>query len=209
MERLACLQRFLTMVIQLNEDQCGPVRHCSSISEPLPIANDVTQGRVLAPTLFSIFFSMMLQQATEVPDGKDNVYMLCYWAGSSVFNARRPQVHTKTCEQPFWDLLLADGSAIVGHTEAGVQRIMYCFAEAAQLFELEVSLKETEVLRQPSPQGAHQPPRITITQWELKRAHHFNYLGWTFSSDAKLGTKVEFDWQSKQCIWATLQESME
>ncbi|XP_037780164.1 uncharacterized protein LOC119576558 [Penaeus monodon] len=53
------------MVIQLHDDQRGQVRLNSDLSEPFPIVNGVKQGCVLAPTQFSIFFRMMLKQATE------------------------------------------------------------------------------------------------------------------------------------------------
>ena len=61
MERLGCPPKFLSMVVQLHEDQQCLVRLNSELSEPFPIANGVKQGCVLAPTLFSIFFSMMLK----------------------------------------------------------------------------------------------------------------------------------------------------
>ena len=45
--------------------QHGQIRMNSDLSEPFPITNGVKQGCVLAPTLFSIFFSMMLKHDDE------------------------------------------------------------------------------------------------------------------------------------------------
>ena len=73
MERLGCPPKFLKMVIQLHEDQRGRVRYSNDLLEPFPIINSVKQGCVLAPTLFSIFFNTMLQQATEDLDDEDGV----------------------------------------------------------------------------------------------------------------------------------------
>ena len=57
LERLGCPPNFLKMIVQLN----GQVRHSSNdLSESFQIGNGVKQGCVLAPTLFSIFFSMVL-----------------------------------------------------------------------------------------------------------------------------------------------------
>ena len=61
LERLGCPPKFLSMVMQLHEDQRGQVKNSNDLSEPFPIFNLVKQGCVLAPTLFIIFFSMMLQ----------------------------------------------------------------------------------------------------------------------------------------------------
>ena len=53
------------MLIQLHENECGQVKLDGDLSVPIPISNSMKQGYVLAPTLFSISFSMMLKQATE------------------------------------------------------------------------------------------------------------------------------------------------
>ena len=95
LEPLGCPRRFLNMVIQLHEDQRGQIRLEGDLSEPFPISNGVKQGCVLAPTLFSIFFSMMLKQVNEDLEDEDGVYVR-YRLDGSLFNLRRLQAHTKT-----------------------------------------------------------------------------------------------------------------
>ena len=102
MERLGCPPRFLNMVIQLHDDQRGQVRLNGDLSDPFAISNGVKQGCVLAPTLFSIFFSMMLRQATEDLNDDDSIYIR-YRLDGNLFNLRRLQAHTKTQEQLIWD----------------------------------------------------------------------------------------------------------
>ena len=95
----------------------------------------------------------------------------------SLFNLRRLQAHTKTLEQLIRELLFADDAALVAHTETALQRVTSCFAEATQLFGLEVSLKKTEVLHQPAPQEAYCPPHITIGETELKAVQQVHLPG--------------------------------
>ena len=181
LERLGFPPKFLKMIMQLHEDQHGQVRHSSNdLLEPIPIGNGIKQGCILAPTLFSIFFSMMLQHATEVLDVEDGVYIR-YRTDSSLFNLRRLQAHTKISERLIRELLFADDAALVAHSESALQRITSCFAEAAELFGLEVSLKKTEVLHQPAPQEEYHPPHISIWETELKAVQQFTYLGCTIS----------------------------
>ena len=60
----------LTILRQLHESHQGQVMHYGSLSGSFPISDGVKQGRVLAPTLFSIVFSIMLRGAKEdLPDG--------------------------------------------------------------------------------------------------------------------------------------------
>ena len=68
--RLGCPPKFLTILCQLHEGQQDQVKHNGSLSGSFPISNGVKQGCVLAPTLSSIFFSIMLREAKEdLPDG--------------------------------------------------------------------------------------------------------------------------------------------
>ena len=173
MKRLGCPPKFLRMVIQLHKDQHGQVRLNRDLSEPFSIANGVKQGCVL--TLFSIFFSMMLKQAMEGLDG-DNAVYISYRLDSSLFNLRILQAHPNTLEQLFRDLLFADDAALVTHIESSLQRLTSCFAKAAQLFGLKVSLKKTEALYQPAPREEYCLPHITFGETVLKTIHRFTYL---------------------------------
>ena len=190
LKRLGCPPKFLNMVIQLHENQMGQIRLHQDLSEPFPIKNGVKQGCVLAPTLFSIFFSMMLEQAAEGLDEDDLVYIRFRLDGS-LFNLRRLQAHTKTQEQLIKDLLFADDAALVAHSEKALQYITGCFARSAQLFGLEISIKKTEVLHQPAPEVPCHPPRITIGDTALNTVEKFTYLGCTISSDAKIDKELD------------------
>ena len=79
------------------------------------------------------------------------------------------------------------------HTENALQCVASCFAQAAQLFGLEISLKKTdlEVLHQPAPKETYRPPHIAIGETELKAVLQFTYLECTISSDAKIDKEVD------------------
>lgn len=62
------------MVIQLHENQHGHVRLNSDISESFPIKNVVKLCYVLVPTVFSILFGILLNQATAAFEADDVVY---------------------------------------------------------------------------------------------------------------------------------------
>ncbi|KAI8506556.1 hypothetical protein Bbelb_159830 [Branchiostoma belcheri] len=187
------------MIIQLHENQFGQVRYENDLSGKFPIQNGVKQGCVLAPTPFTIFLSIMLEETTKDLDDEDGIYIR-YRTDGSLFNLRRLQAHTKTLEKLIRELLFADDAA---HSEKALQRITTCFDEAARLFGLEVSLKKTEVLYQPPPKEAYRPPQITIGQSQQKPVHIFTYLGSTITSDGKLDKEIDTRLSKANKAWVT------
>ena len=123
----------------MHEDQRGQIRLNGDLSDPFPIVNGVKQGCVLAQTFFSIFFSMMLKQATVDLDDEDGVYARYHLEGS-LYNLQRLQAHTKTQERLVRELLFAYNAALVTHATQGITT---CFTGTVQFFGLEVSLKKT------------------------------------------------------------------
>ena len=70
LERIGCPPKLLKMITSFHDDMNGTVQFDGSSSDPFPIKNGVKQGCVLAPTLFSVFFSLLLWYAfRESADG--------------------------------------------------------------------------------------------------------------------------------------------
>ena len=105
------------------------MKHNGSLSGNFPISNGVKQGCVLAPTLFSIFFSIMLRETKEdLPDG---IYIR-FRTDDSLFNLRRLLARTKTIEELITELLFANDCALLAHTEEALQYIVNRFSDAAK-----------------------------------------------------------------------------
>ena len=150
---MAAPPKFLSIVIQLHKDQHGQVKLNRDLSGSFLIVNGVKQGCFLAPTLFSIFLSMMLKQVIEYLDGDDAVYIR-YHHDSSLFNLGRLHAHTKTLEQLFCDLFFADDADPVAHTERALQCVTSRFAlsEPSSTFTgVTTSLMLRSLIRQKSP----------------------------------------------------------
>ena len=91
LSRLECPPKFPEMIRQLHEGQKGQVKQNGTLSDSFPISNGVEQGCVLAPFLFSIFFSMMLQEAKE--EVLDAIYLFS-------FPPRRQSLQPSTAASP-------------------------------------------------------------------------------------------------------------
>ena len=186
--RLGCPPKFLTILRQLHEGQMDQVKHNGALSDSFPIANGVKQGCILAPTLFSILFSLMLREAKE--DLVDGIFIR-FRTDGSIFTLRRLLAHTKTIEVLIVELLFADNCALLAHIQEALQYIVNRFAEAAEAFGFTISLKKTEVLHQSPPGGANSPPQINIEGTSLNSVEHFTYLGSVISNDATVNKDLD------------------
>ena len=164
------------------------MKHNGSLSDSFPISNGIKRGYVLAPTLFSNFFSIMLREAKEdLPHG---IYIR-FRTDGSLFNLRHLLARTQTTEKLITELLFADDCALLAHTEEALQHVVNCFSDAAKNFSLTISLKKTEVMYQPPPREAYSPPHISINGTNLNAVEYFTYLGSVISSDATVNKNLD------------------
>ncbi|KAJ7402452.1 hypothetical protein WISP_00144 [Willisornis vidua] len=133
---------------------------------------------------------MMLQRDVADLDEENGIYIQ-YHTDGNLCNLRQLKSHTETRNHLVCELLFADDATLVAHTEAALQHLTSYFAEAAELLGLEVSLRKTEVLHQPAPQGVFYYPHITIGESEFKSVQQSTYLGSIISSDGKTDKEID------------------
>ena len=104
-----------------------------SSSEPFEIHSGVKQGRVLAPTLFGIFFGLLLKHAVNTTT--EGIYLRTRSDGR-LFNLARLRAKTKVREVLTRDMLFADDAAVVTHTQEELHSLMECFSHACKDFGL-------------------------------------------------------------------------
>ena len=61
LEKIGCPPHLLTIIRQLHENMQGRVHFSGATSKAFPVSSGVKQGCELAPTLFAIFFSLLLR----------------------------------------------------------------------------------------------------------------------------------------------------
>ena len=106
---------------------------------------------MLAPTLFGIFFAVMLKHAFGSCTQGFNAHTR---SDGRLFNPSRPKAKTKVWETVIRDMIFADDAALVTHSEEQLQSLVDCFSRAC----MTISIKETNVMGQ----GVEHPPEITI-----------------------------------------------
>ncbi|XP_066282992.1 uncharacterized protein [Branchiostoma lanceolatum] len=182
--KIGCPPKLQSLIESFHTNMKGTVLYSGNLSEPFDIRGGVKQGCVMAPTLFGIFFALLLKQAFGT--ATEGIYLRTRSDGR-LFNLNRLKAKTKVREALSRDLLFADDAGLAAHTEQGLQSLMDRFSRACNDFGLIISLKKTEVLGQ----DVEAPPAITIGDYELKAVNHFTYLGSTASNNLSLDKEID------------------
>lgn len=121
------------------------VQDGGEMSEAFTVSTGTKQWCVLAPTLFSLFFSAMLYVAFK---GLNLGIPIEYRTDAGVFNLGRFRAKTKTKKATIRELLFADDCALVTHNSEDLQLLVDKFATSCRRFGLTISVKKIEVIRQ-------------------------------------------------------------
>ena len=183
LKKIGCPPKLLGMVTSFHENMKGTVQYNGASSDSFPISNGVKQGCVLAPTLFGIFFSLLLRHAFG--SSEDGIFIHTRSDGN-LFNLARLRAKSKICSVLIRELLFADDAALATHSEAALQRLISSFANACKEFGLTISLKKTEVMGQ----DVSEVPHITIEDHTLGVTDTFTYLGSKISSNLSLDAEL-------------------
>ena len=182
--KIGCPPKLQSMIESFHTDMKGTVQFNGSTSEPFSILSGVKQGCILAPTLFGIFFALLLKHAFG--STTEGIYLRTRSDGR-LFNLARLRAKTKVREVHIRDMLFADDAAVATHTQRELQSLMDRFSQACKDFGLTISLKKTNVLGQ----STETPPSITIDDYELDAVHQFTYLGSTITDNLSLDAEVD------------------
>ncbi len=184
LERIGCPPKLLKLIISFHEGMQSTVQYDGSSSDPFPIKSGVKQGCVLAPTLFGIFFSLLLSHVFN--SSEDRIYIRTRSDGR-LFNIARLRAKNKVRRVLIREMLFADDAALVSHTEESLQRMISSFSQACKDFGLTISLKKTNIMIQ----DADIAPNMHIDNYSLGAVNEFTYLGSTMCS--KLSLKPELN----------------
>ena len=116
LHKIGCPSKFVYII---NFTQiCMPQSSKTMPTDLFSISNGVKQGYVLAPTLFSILFSAMRENALQhAREGCQNKFR----SDGNIFNLQRLKAESKLQRMAIQDLLFADDCALVAHSIEDIQ----------------------------------------------------------------------------------------
>ena len=165
--KIGCPPKLQSMINSFHTNMKGTVQFNGSSSRPFHIGSGVKQGCVQAPTLFGIFFALLLRHAFGT--ASEGICLRTRSDGR-LFSLGRLRPKTKVCEALIKNVLFADDAAVTIHTQQALQALMHRFSQACKDFGLAISLKKTKVLGQ----DTMEMPAISIDDYELDVVEHIS-----------------------------------
>ena len=114
LQKFGCTDRFINIIEALHTGMQANVAMNCSVSGDFDVSNEVKQGCVLAPTLFSLYMSAMLEVAFN--DIQEGVYIRSR-KEADLFNVAHFKSKSKSVSKVMRELPFADDSALVTHTQ--------------------------------------------------------------------------------------------
>ena len=141
LRKYGCPEKFTTMSEALHTGMMANVSVVGEVSELFSVTNGVKQGCVLAPMLFFIFLSAMLEEAFRDMGWSLHTVPTALIYSTSHTSERTPRLlayRRERCHSPM--------SALIAHSAEEMQKIVDVFSDASKKFGLKINIKKIEVL---------------------------------------------------------------
>ena len=120
----------MRLIQSLHDGMKAQINFGGELSDPFPVENGVKQGDLDAPVLFAIYFGAMLQVAFK--NITSGIYIR-YRTTGNIFDLSRLRAKTRVSHTLIRDLLHADDTDLVSHTEEDLQSLVNAFDSTAML----------------------------------------------------------------------------
>ena len=172
--KLGCPDHFVKLIRSFHDEMEVSVNVSGTLTDPFKVETGVKQGDLLAPTLFSVFFSIVLDDAFR--DCNQEIYIRYRSSGKLLtYAASLPK--PKFYRRLFVTSSYANDCDLVAHTESDMQCFMDKLSEACRALSLTISLDKTAVMFQSLPGTVYVEPSIYTDGKKLKVVDKFTNLG--------------------------------
>jgi hypothetical protein len=112
LKKIGCLPMLLSIIESLHSGPKGTINFVGASSEEFEIKSGDKQVCIPAPTVFGIYFSMLMKHAFR--DQERGIFIHSRTNGG-LYNEQRLKAKTKVSKGIIRELLFADDAAIVSH----------------------------------------------------------------------------------------------
>lgn len=121
LERIRFPKKFVNLVRQFHDGMKIQIQHQDELSEDIPVTSGVKQGCVMAPSLCSMYFAVVLKDALQ---SCSNHVKLNVRTDKGVFNISRFRARSKVQEVSISDILYADDICLLSDNMVFLQKYL-------------------------------------------------------------------------------------
>ena len=158
------------------------------VSEWFEVGQGLYQGCVLAPRLFHIFFTVIINTAEERFRADPQVEADLVSIRSTPLNVRDGDETPRT--STICIILYADYAAIVYRPPASLAKIMTAIVEVCRAYGLTVAERKTETMMMRPPHHAQEDLEIVAAGQRYAQTEQFVYLGGTITAEADMTAQI-------------------
>ena len=185
LRKLGCTEKFIRLLRLLHDDMQCCVAVEDDQSSFFSVTCGVKQGCVLAPTLFALYFAVVVR---EVLNSSPEGVRIRYRTDGKLFNLNRLKATTKVSYAHIQDIMYADDLCFVAESPEVLQQLVTNLHKQCCTFGLKISIKKTEVMS--SDNHGRQELTIMLGEDVLKQVDKFRYLGSIITSKCDLDAEI-------------------
>ena len=160
-------RRICAVISMLYRRTSCKVRVYGDETEEFDVKTGVRQGSILSPTLFNTVICWVLDQVFE--------------------NDRHPEIQIGPGRGKITDLAFADDIALIGESEADVQKALYDLSRVAGSVGLEINASKTKIVKCCASTNAH----VALEGDQLEEVNRFKYLGSEVDGRGASGSDIQ------------------
>ena len=181
--------KLVSIIHALHQGSMAAVRAYGKTSEHFAVTRGVRQGCVLAPTLFNLYFDLVIHLALDVHHNQGRGIKVAYLHGANLVGNRR-----KLCDEVIVsDLEYADDMAILADSWEDLTAMMGSLAVRCKEFGLSISCQKTKTMAV-LPSDLFQPAvPLSLTDGDVpvEVVSNFQYLGNIVQDDCGSTSEVD------------------
>ncbi|VDL91935.1 unnamed protein product [Schistocephalus solidus] len=187
MQKLGWIKRFTDMVRQLHDGMMARITDNGAVSEAFAVTNRVTQSCVLAPTLFSLMYSVILMDAYR--HERPGIH-IAYLMNGRLLNQQQMHFHSRVSTATIHELLFADDCALNATIEGDMQSSRDLFVAACDNIGQRINTGKTMGMHQPPHNTTEIAAHINVNSTQLKPVDTITCLGSNLSRRTKIDDEV-------------------
>lgn len=185
LKKLGCTEKFVRLLRLLHDDMQCCVIVDGEQSDFFPVTCGVKQGCVIAPTLFAIYFAVVVGEVLQsVSEG----VRIRFRTDGGLFNLARLRALSKVSHALITEIMYADDLCFLAESPDGLQKLMSALHQACCQFGLKISVKKTEVMTLDA--LGRETLVIKLGDDVLKQVDKFRYLGSAITSKCDLDAEI-------------------